>query len=361
MSSKECLVALDQYSGRLDGDSQTALSLDRASVKEAEGLYVTGGRQRNFIKTDEWHQYGKGVIVRVNTMTGSSECCVEYETPSEACSEEQPSITFKAGTLVGNRLYICTSTEVLVYQVPEFKRVGYISLPCFNDLHHVCVAPDGSLLVANTGLDMVVEVTPDGRVSREWGVLGEDPWERFSRGVDYRKVVSTKPHKSHPNFVFKLGDEVWVTRFHQRDAICLTSPNRRIAIGAQGPHDGAAHNGHIYFTTVDGKLVIVNQHTLKTEEVVDLNEITGQNIPLGWCRGLKVIDERKVWVGFSRFRPTKFKENVSWIRNGFKKVLKPTHIALYDIYMKECLKEINLEPSGINTVFSIFAEPTPAG
>lgn len=81
--------------------------------------------------------------------------------------------------------------------------------------------------MVNTGLDMVVRVTPEGRVLEEWDVLLEPAWQRFSRDIDYRKIVSTKPHRSHPNFVFELGDEVWVTRFEQRDAICLTAPQKR--------------------------------------------------------------------------------------------------------------------------------------
>jgi hypothetical protein len=33
---------------------------------------------------------------------------------------------------------------------------------------------------------------------------------------------------------------------------------------------------------------------------------------------------------------------------------KPTHISLYDIGQKRCLQEFNLEPHGVNTIYSIF-------
>jgi hypothetical protein len=321
------------------------------------GLYVLGGQQRKH-HVDEWHQYRKGLILRLDAETGAAETCVEYVSPPEACAADEPAILFKAGTLAGDKLFACTSTEVLVYEVPSFKLVGYVSLPCFNDLHHVCPTAEGTIIVANTGLDMVVEVTPDGRLLREWDVLGDKPWQRFSKDIDYRKVVTTKPHQSHPNFIFQLEGEIWVTRFKQKDAISLTAPGRRIDIGIERPHDGIIHDGFVYFTTVDGHMVIANEKTLKIEQVVDLDKISNKDDLLhGWCRGLMIVDERKVWVGFSGIRKTKFIENISWIKHGFNQVRMPTRIALYDILQKECLKEINLEAHDLNAVFSIIPEP----
>src|SRR5205807_3541516 len=130
------------------------------------------------------------------------------------------------------------------------RRVGYVSLPCFNDLHHVRPSGDGNLIAVNTGLDMVVKFTPQGRVLQEWWVLDEPRWSRFSRTLDYRKVESTKPHQSHPNFAFVLEGDLWVTRFRQRDAICLTKPGGRIDIGVESPHDGLLSGNRIWFTTV---------------------------------------------------------------------------------------------------------------
>lgn len=329
----------------------------QASGGEPSAFYVTGGQQRTFVETDEWRQYGKAVIARVDVEGGTAHPCVEYESPPDVCPEEEPSITFKAGTLWDDKLYVCTSTEVLVYDVPSFTLAGYVSLPCFNDLHHVHPTPQGTLLVANTGLDMVVEVSEAGDKVREWNVLGGDPWTRFSPDVDYRKVPTTKPHHSHPNHVFMLDDEVWVTRFEQRDAVCLNDGDLpRMPVDVQRPHDGTPHHGYVYFTTVDGHIVVVNEETRKPEEVVNLNPQNGQETPLGWCRGLKVVDRTKVWVGFSRFRPTKFLENVNWIKNGFRR-RKPTHIALYDLVRRERIQEIALESAGLHTVFSILDAP----
>lgn len=190
----------------------------------------------------------------------------------------------------------------------------------------------------------------------EWAALDEVPWSRFSRDVDYRKVDSTKPHRSHPNFVFQLDGETWVTRFQQRDAICLDHRAKRIDIAVQSPHDGLICGDRIYFTTVDGRIVIANPRTLQVDEIVDLKQINGGGALLGWCRGVLPLDERKIWVGFARVRKTKFRENVPWVRNLMRPgmIERPTHLALYDIVERQCVQEFNLEQHGMNIVFSIL-------
>ena len=320
-------------------------------------VYVLGARQRELLFKNEEEQrlYESALIVKLDPDRGSVEVCVEYQSPPEARAHELSSNIFKSGTLLGRTLYACTSTEILIFEVPSFKRISYLSLPCFNDLHHVTPAHDGNLLVANTGLDAVVKLNGEGDILAEWSVMGEDPWSRFSRDVDYRKVESTKPHRSHPNFVFELNREVWVTRFSQRDALCLTSPQKRIDISVEKPHDGVLFGGRLFFTTVDGRIVIVSCETLEIERVVDLNSVDNStNALLGWCRGLLPIDEHRIWVGFTRVRKTKFTENLLWIKHGFKNAEKPTHIALYDLAEQRCLREIDLEAYGLNVVFGIY-------
>src|SRR5438128_570737 len=102
-------------------------------------IYIVGGeaRQNIFKKVEEWQSANKGHIVRLNTETKKSKKCVEYITPPEACAEDDPAILFKSGYMDGKTLYVCTSTEVMIYELPEFRRTTYISLPRFNDVHHV--------------------------------------------------------------------------------------------------------------------------------------------------------------------------------------------------------------------------------
>jgi hypothetical protein len=321
-------------------------------------LYVLGARQKKLRlkKEDEWNLYEEALIVEIDTQTGTARNRIKYCTPPDARSSDNASHIFKASTISGNILYACTSTEVLLFKLPEFEQIGYVSLPCFNDLHHVTPSSDGNLMVASTGLDMVVKFNKRGDILKIWPVLGGDPWSRFSPEVDYRKVDSTKPHQSHPNFIFELNGEPWVTRFRQRDAICLNHPEHSIDIAVQTPHDGLVCGNRIYFTTVDGRLVIANAGTHQVDRVIDLKEIGGTNDLLGWCRGLLPVDDRRIWVAFTRVRKTQFTENVLWVKKVFQEGMgeKPTHIALYDIVEGRCLAEIDMEPHGLNVIFSIL-------
>ena len=318
-------------------------------------LLIVGGQQRRLRSllrgARDWYEYQKGLIVEVDPATTTLRTHVEYVSPAEAIGGDEPIILFKSATHADDRLYTCTPTEVIVYRLPTFTVETYITLPCFNDLHHVRPTPHGTLLVANTGLDMVLELTLHGEVIREWSVLGEAPWARFDRTIDYRKGISTKPHHSHPNYLFYLGDEPWATRFHQRDAISLRDATRRIAIDVERVHDGVVHGEWIYFTTVDGHVAIAGVHSLQVEELIDLSRFHDESLIAGWCRSL-MVDRTTLWVGFSRLRPTRFRDNVAWVKNRFRQSM-PTHVACYDLVQRRRIAVVNVEQHGLNAIFSI--------
>jgi hypothetical protein len=330
-----------------------------AAKTRATRLYVGGGQQRTLrgltADMDSWYEYQKGVMLDIDTTTGQARTVVEYVSPVDAAPPSQPAILFKSGTLVGDRLYVCTQTEVMVYRVPSFEREVYISLPFFNDVHHVRPTPDGTLLVADTGLDMVVELTAQGDVVHMWNVLGEDPWARFSKDTDYRLVPTTKPHLAHPNHVFYVGDEPWATRFQLKDAISLIDPSRRIDIGLERLHDGVVQDGRVYFTTVDGKVAIADTETLKVVEVMDLTKAHPDDMLLGWARGL-MLDGDYMWVGFSRIRPTKIRENVGWVLRGLKRDFG-THVGCYDLRTGKSVQQIPVEDAGLSAIFGIYRVP----
>ena len=63
---------------------------------------------------------------------------------------------------------------------------------------------------------------------------------------------------------------------------------------------------------------------------------------LGWARGLHV-DGTYTWVGFSRIRPTKFRENVGWVLQRLKRDFG-THVGCYDLRTGESVGQFNVEP-----------------
>ncbi len=324
-----------------------------------ETIFIVGGEQRGVPHwTREWRLYKRALVVKASG--GETQCVLQYQTPPEHCCDDTPSILFKAASIKGDRAYLCTQTEVLICDFPSFAIQKIISLPCFNDVHHVAAAPDGRLFVAVTGLDAVAELAPDGSLLHLTSVIGGSVWDRFSPTTDYRKVATTKPHMAHPNYVFFLDDKPWVTRFTQRDAVPLDgNTNGRVIfrLGDEGVHDGHIDGNYLYFTAVNG-LVLRFDLSSGAMQSFDLNEMSNLNRerPLGWCRGLCPIDER-VWVGFSRIRYTALRQNLDWIRRGFQKADRfppaPTRIACYNLMRREFVEEIDLEDQSMNTVFSV--------
>lgn len=324
-------------------------------------FYVTGGSQRKDAnRKPEWFSYGEASIYSFDISTRDVTHCVSYKSPDRFRPEDpEASIVFKAGSLAGDSLLVCTQTEILVYSLPGFEQIGHCSHPWLNDVHHVKMNEAGNYLIANTGLDLVLELTPGGDVVREWSsLLDENPWDRFDKDTDYRKVETTKPHHCHPNYVFEIDGELWVTRFIQRDAICLTSPGKRIEVGLEKVHDGVVRDGLVYFSTVNGHIAVADPNTCEVKRTYDLAAMTDTTKTLGWCRGIHILDDERILVGFSRLRPSKIKENLRWAR--FQIGLRedsgkhPTRVACYNLAAGELEWEINLEKHGLNAVFSIL-------
>ncbi len=326
---------------------------------------LVGGVQRSDAHfRQEWQRHKKGLVLELELASGAATIVHDYVSPPDCLPDDpHPAILFKAATLAGDTLWTCTQTEVLAWSLPGFARLSRLSLPCFNDLHHVTPRAGGTLLVANTGLDQVLELAPDGHVERRWNVLGPEPWGRFDPGIDYRKVLTTKPHGSHPNFVFEAEGEIWATRFEQRDAVCLTRPERRLEIGVERPHDGVVWGRRVLFTTVDGHLVASSLADGQVAEVWDLQAMSATDHTLGWCRGLVVLDDEHVLVGFSRLRPTRVRENLRWLRNRLGLARRPgnlpTRIALYNLSTRRLLREWRVEEAGLNVLFSIHPLAPP--
>lgn len=329
-------------------------------------LLIVGGRQRgDALQRPEWQQFQSGLVVAARFASpleppDSVEPVFDYTSPLEIRPADSPSLTLKAGYLDGDRLYLCTQTEVLVLDARSLQVARAVSHPWFNDVHHVRPGFEGNLLVVSTGLDMVLDVEPSGNIARYWQVLGEDPWQRFDPNVDYRQVLTTKPHASHPNHVFLFRDQLWVTRFEQRDAACLTDTQPPLHLGLQRPHDGVVRGDRVAFTLVDGRVALCRLDPPRLEHVVDLNQISRMPHALGWCRGLEWVDDRHLLVGFSRLRPSRWRENLRWVKYrvkpGSTSGLLPTRIGMLDIDSNRWLWELDLEQHGMNSVYSIHLQ-----
>lgn len=325
---------------------------------------LTGGiSQRNSRLVHGRHILSTAEIGLVDWKTEEFSVIKTYDTPADDRPREINSCTFGCATVDDGLLYTCTPYEVLIYDLETMECKSRITNKYFNDVHHARLI-DGRLYVTSTGLDSVIQLDAGGEIASMQNVLGKDLWWRFPEGDDYRKIVSTKPHESHPNFLFDLDGEPWVTRFNQRDAVALNDPSRRIPIDVERVHDGVVYGDHIYFTCVNGNIAVASRHSLKVEEVIDLNEIDDRGQPLGWCRGI-CVDGDLAYVGFSKLRTTKLIENVQWV----KAKLKPgsqefasldSRVACYDMRKKELIKEVPIPPDSQSAIFSVVAVDSSA-
>lgn len=316
---------------------------------------LTGGRQRpsRFVRRDEWTSFERALLLELDTDTGALRTLLEYTSPPAHCPDTDPSILFKSASWDGDELLLCTQTEVLVVD-PRSGTIRQVhSLPCFNDVHHA-VRLHGRVHVVSTGLDAVFVLDDAGCVVEEFSATGASPWERFDRGTDYRKVHTTKPHRAHPNYAFVADGRRWVTRFEQHDALPMDGGGAPLPVADAPIHDGEPHEGALWFTAVNGQVLVADPRAGAVTARHDLNRFQPDGTPLGWCRGIHVEPDR-VLVGFSRLRPTLFVQNLAWLRTPLKRPEPlPCRVTAYDRAFAGPIQSWPLEAAGMSAVFSIL-------
>ena len=324
---------------------------------------ILGGSQKGSSEffAEEWSHYNKAIILEIDIDNGEVSKKIEYVSPDKVRASSNSGILFKSGAYKNNNLFCCTPTEILVYKLPNYKLINYLSKRTFNDLHHVTPHSKEGMLVASTGLDLVQHISDDGQILSEWNVLNpnkqDSTWEKFSRNIDYRKVPTTKPHLVHPNFICEYDDDFYVTRFEQRDVIALKS-GKTFNIDIERPHDGLIENNIGVYTTVNGHVVFLDIIQNKIICNLDINKLYPDNSVLGWCRSICKVDDEHYLVGFSSLRPTKFVNNLKWLKNKLltnnRKKSLPTRIILINIKKNQIINEFNLNDYDCNVIFSII-------
>jgi len=318
---------------------------------------ITGGQERKGnVEYEGWRGSCAGKLLRVDFDTGKTEELVVLDQGGDNYPDDNPNLLFTAATLDGDTLWLCSETEAFEYSYPQLELKRKASYPCFQNIHHVATYGE-NIAVVSTGLDMVVLLSKETLEPVSYiNVEGKDAWHRFSCDVDYRKIHSTKPHDSHPNLVFNLDGDLWATRFIQRDAVMLGNASCKISVSDKcGIHDGHVVGGEIYFTSVNGAVIIVDLAERKVKERISLREIEGVSIPLAWCRGLH-IDGDIAYVGFSHLRPTKLMDNIRWARNyvASKGALTKTRIVAYDLKKKKKVGECFMPKNSVSSIYSII-------
>jgi hypothetical protein len=262
----------------------------------------------------------------------------KYGTPQELRAPKQK-MQFTGFSMTDGQIYVCTHTEIVRFDDwPPSQPAGRITIPGFNDLHH-CIPWDGGLAVANTGLETVDHVSLDGTLLHRWDLLeGYPEARRIDPDRDYRLIPDTKPHQLHANHLWVRNGELWVTELKAPGVERVTGARRRVTFEAGRPHDGRYLGGRLVFTTVNGRVVLVDSDSLELVANHDLTKMTPGAKVLGWCRGV-CEDPRnpsRFFVAFSSLRDSPWREYGFRIKHGHKRV--PSRIVLYDVERAEMVK-----------------------
>jgi hypothetical protein len=279
-----------------------------------------------------------------------------YTSPAKQFNPQH--MQFAYGQLLEKHLAVVTYTEVLFVNLATWEVERIVTVPHFNDLHHLLVRGD-ELWVCNTGLQAVHKMTLDGRVLETFSTTETSTWTTYNPAEDYR-FRDTKPHAIHPNYLFELNGDIWVTRFMTRDAVHLHDHSRRMDIGVGCCHDGCVRDGLVYFTTVTGHVVICDARTGARVRDIDLNQMQEDKVQLGWCRSINLLPDGKALVGFSQFRMSKQRQIVEWILTRGPRL--PSRVVLYDLSKPAVLDEMELpDRYAFGGLFSIIQLPENVG
>lgn len=322
-------------------------------------LLIFGGVNSDVVTPGEaWSAYKAGRIIELDLASGEVvERVYCNASPPWVSPERKIGMVFKSSHVESDRVLACTTTEILEYSLPSWRLTRSTSCPKLNDVHHVMPGKNDSVLVVSTGLDALLRLDWHGSILESWSLVDHEN-SMLTDDIDYRDVETTKPHAVHPNFVFFVGERMYVTRFKQMDALCVNDTSAPILSVSRGNiHDGLVRGTNTWFTVTSGWLCAVDNQTGKETFALDINQLTDDQRPLGWCRGVEFLDDDTAIVGFSRLRTTKIKENIKWVVAKFsnkQESPRPTRILVLDLKNRRLIREIGLEGEiEMNAVFSL--------
>jgi hypothetical protein len=297
-------------------------------------IYVAGGRQaRAAGVADRSHRalYDRAVLARLDPDRMKLEPVLGYTSPPEACGGDPGAVghRFGAPSRDGDTVVLCTEREVLRLGPAGLSAVSH---PWLADVHHALSAEGRTWAVA-TALDGVVEL-PDGTFTpvTDPGIARDLP------PGDLRAVELPRAN-AHPNHLFRVDGALWVTRGILGDAVRLGSdprPDRcqRWVVAEGTVHDGVVAPDGVWFTAVDGRLLRVDPENGRVSRTVDLRAADDGPEPLGWCRGLVLVDG-VAFVGFTRLRATRWRERLAWVRGGLRgravATRRPTRVDAFEL------------------------------
>jgi hypothetical protein len=255
---------------------------------------------------------------------------------------------------------VCSRTEVLWLTWPGPVVARVLTHPLMHDVHDAARLPDGTVVVASSGVDSVLRFDGDRLIDHTW----LQPWPAPPRlaDADFARAFGLprdlrlappdifKPHRVHPNHLEPSRDAVWVTSLADRS-------RRLLATGAghqlpAPPHDGRELAGVTWLTTIDGLLI---RDDGAHRDVLDVAALEGADGLPGWCRAVEVVGD-VVYVGLSALRASRWRELARVAARGRAGVKQPTRVLAIHWPTRALIGAWPVGGPGGGTIYSIVAD-----
>ena len=161
---------------------------------------------------------------------------------------------------------------------PTFRVIGQFRDSDFNDLHGLRYQ-NGKLVVANTGNESIDTICLESRSVHRLNFLSDEmKLLNPRRGAS----IDTKPHLIHISDVMESQDGSLLASLVRQGRILNLTEWKWVGREYRAPlHDLFERDGHLFFTTVDGRIVVMQPNG--TEHVHEVSKVVDD---LGWVRGL---------------------------------------------------------------------------
>ncbi len=242
-------------------------------------------------------------------------------------------------------LLATTECELLEFNTDPLRLKSARSFPFLNDTHFL-LRSNNRFWVCNTGLDCIEELDDEWNVVKTHDLLGSTGrrmryalrscrentrswyykirgWRKpyahlmnrprfmntrkllrknaYRRNGDELRFTFFRPHVVHPNHLFPVDGDIWVTLANSGEIISLNS-GRILCSGLGKPHDGIVVDDEHYMTDCKTNCLIVHElhpqgHALSKRRE---KQVTN-SLREGFLRGIAVVGDR-VFVGLTARR-----------------------------------------------------------
>ncbi|MCF7993663.1 MAG: hypothetical protein K9L88_02350 [Chromatiaceae bacterium] len=218
----------------------------------------------------------------------------------------------------GDYIYAGSWNSLYEIRKSDYSLSRLISHSLMNDMHGIW-ADDEYLITILTGKDTVVLSDHSGEIVDHFTIANDLTVYRDDnlQGIDWRflsKQFRGATGLYHFNYVQRFGDEIWLTARNLGAFVVVNLKTKKSHLRTLNQktvvliHDGLRYEGHYYFTSIDGKILIAAEpHASDFQpreqfegielftrdlvcELIRLEETEFARQP-NWCRGIACADD----------------------------------------------------------------------